>query len=399
MAVTTASTLSVNKAMYEQLAYFALRPELYFDAMATVKATHEGPQRGTSVTFTFNSDLSPATTALTDGTDITPVAMSDSQVTITPLEYANAVQLSAKNKATAFYELNPVAANEIGYNAGLTVDTLAINAAIAGNKVVYGSGTSRATVTKAGVLTGNLVRAGRSYLKKKHVQRFAGNGVMAYNGAIHPDVVYDFTGSTGGTNWSDPHIYGTDQSGIWNGAIGTFQGVRFLEVDRDALILSDAAAGVSCTAQVATSASVSTLTITAHGLNVGDTFTLAGGTTTSGTGSANQTGFNRQWVVASVTDANTVTIDTTGVSNVSAGTATLTSKSVDVYCTLLMGQQSLAKAFSDGGGYGVDPVLGDVPVVDVAERITGVYWKHFVGYGVFRQDAMYRIETGSSQAI
>ena len=395
MALTTATSLSVNKAAYEQLAYFALRPELYFDAMATVKGTHE-TQRGTSVTFTFNSEMAAATTALTDGTDITPVAMADSQVTVTPLEYGNAVQLTAKNKATAFYELNPVAANLVGFNAGLSVDTLAVNAAIAGTKVAYSSGTSRATVTKAGVLSGNNIRAARAYLKAKHVQRFGSGTDSSYNGVIYPDVVYDLTGSTGGTNWSDPHIYGGDQSNIWNGYVGKFQGVRFLEVDRDPLLLSDAAAGVSCTVQVATSATVGTLTITAHGLAVGDTFTLAGGTATSGTGSTSQVGFNRQWTVVTAADANTVTIDTTGVSNVTAGTATLTSKSVDVYCTLIMGQECLAKAYSTGGGYGLQPVIGDVPVVDVAERITGVYWKHFVGYGVFRQDAMYRIESGSA---
>jgi N4-gp56 family major capsid protein len=400
MALTTASTLSVNKAAYETIAYYGLRPELYFDQMATFKSTKAAPERGVSVTFTFNNDLAAATTALTDGTDGTAVAMSDSQVTLTPLEYANAVQLTAKNGATAFYELNPVAANIIGFNAGLTMDTLACNAAIAGTKVVYASGTSRATVTKAGTLTGAMVRRGRSYLKNKHVQRFGLTPYgAAYAGIIAPDVVYDFTGATGGTNWSDPQVYGADQSGIHNGVIGKFQGVAFMEVDRDSLMISDAAAGVSCTVQVATSATVSTLTITAHGLAVGDTFTLAGGTATSGTGSTSQVGFNRQWTVVTAADANTVTIDTTGVSNVNAGTATLTSKSVDVYCTLIMGREALGKAFSTGGGYGADPILGDTPVTDLYRRNTGVFWKHFIGYGVIRQDAMYRIESGSSIAL
>ena len=393
MALTTAATLSVNKAAYEQLAYFALRPELFFDSMATVKATNE-TQRGTSVTFTFNSELAAATTALTDGTDITPVAMADSQVTVTPLEYGNAVQLTAKNKATAFYELNPVAANLIGWNAGLSVDTLAADVAIGGTKVAYGTGSARTSQTKAAVIDGSDIRRARAYLAGKNVQTFGGT----FKGIIHPDAAYDLTGGTGGTNWSDPHVYSSPE-GIFNGVIGTFQGVQFMETPRSSLLLSDAAAGVSSTVQVATSASVSTHTATAHGLSVGDTVTLAGGTTTSGTGSTNQTGFNRQWTVVTVADANTFTIDTTGVSNVSAGTATLTAKSVDVYCTLIMGRQALAKAVSTGGGYGPNPIIGDVPVVDVAERLTGVYWKHFVGYGIFRQDAMYRIEAGSQLGI
>jgi N4-gp56 family major capsid protein len=393
MALTTASTLSVNKAAYEQLAYFALRPELYFDSMASVKATHES-HRGVSVQFTFNSDLAAATTALTDGIDITPVAMSDTTVTLTPLEYGSAVQLTAKAEATAFYSLNPVAANVIGWNAGLSTDTLAADAAIAGDKVVYGTGSARTSQTKAAVIDGSDIRRARAYLAGKNVQTFGGT----FKGIIHPDAAYDLTGGTGGTNWSDPHVYSSPE-GIFNGVIGTFQGVQFMETPRSSLLLSDAATGVSSTAQVATSASVSTHTATAHGLSVGDTVTLAGGTTTSGTGSTNQTGFNRQWTVVTVADANTFTIDTTGVSNVSAGTATLTAKSVDVYCTLIMGREALAKAHSTGGGYGAQAQIVDVPVTDVLRRNTGIGWKHFVDYSVFRQDAMYRIEAGSALGI
>jgi len=393
MALTTASTLSVNKAAYEQLAYFALRPELYFDSMASVKATNES-HRGVSVQFTFNSDLAAATTALTDGTDITPVAMADTTVTLTPLEYGNAVQLTAKNEATAFYNLNPVAANVIGWNAGISTDTLASDAAIAGTKVVYGTGSARTSQTKAAVIDGSDIRRARAYLAGKNVQTFGGT----FKGIIHPDAAYDLTGGTGGTNWSDPHVYSSPE-GIFNGVIGTFQGVQFMETPRSSLLLSDAAAGVSSTVQVATSASVSTHTATAHGLSVGDTVTLAGGTTTSGTGSTNQTGFNRQWTVVTVADANTFTIDTTGVSNVSAGTATLTAKSVDVYCTLIMGREALAKAHSTGGGYGAQAQIVDVPVTDVLRRNTGIGWKHFVDYSVFREDAMYRIEAGSALGI
>ena len=66
--------------------------------------------------------------------------------------------------------------------------------------------------------------------------------------------------------------------------------------------------------------------------------------------------------------------------------------------TLVMGQECFAKAFSTGGGYGLDPVIVDMPITDKLRRNTGIGWKHFVGYSVFRQNAMYRIETGSSQA-
>lgn len=391
MAVTLSTTLHVNQAAYEQLAYLALRPELVFDRFATVKSHNLGPVRGTSVIFTINNDLPEQTTPLTENIDVTPISMSDTQVTVTLYMYGAAIQLTAQNEQTAFYELNPLAANEIGFNAGATMDAVAAAAMIGGSQVIYSSGTSRATVTKAGVLAGNNIRKARAILKRQHVQKWDG----AYAGLVYPDAVYDITSTTGGSGWLDPRVYGTNQSGIWDNVMGNFAGVNFLEVDRDSLLLSDAAAGVSSTT-VTVSGNVATHTMTAHGLAVGDTFTLAGGTATSGTGSTSQVGFNRQFTVASVVDANTITHDITGITaTTTAGTGTLTSKSVDVCITLIMGQQAIAKAFTTGNGYGEQPQIVDVPVTDKLRLVTGVGWKQFVGYSVFRQAAVVRIESGS----
>lgn len=396
MAVTLSTTLSVNKAAYEQLAYLALRPNLVFDRYATVRSHNLGPIKGTSVIFTINNDLAEAITPLTENVDITPASMSDSQVSVSLYMYGNAIQLTAVAEQTAFYELNPVAADEIGFNAGASMDTVAANVMTAGTQVSYSNGKlSRATLTKVDILAGADIRRARAALVRQHVKKMDG----AFAGLIYPDVVYDITGTTGGSGWLDPRVYGNDQSGIWNGVIGNFQNVNFLEVDRLSLLSSDAAAGVSSTVQ-AVSGNVATITMTAHGLAVGNTFTMAGGTATSGTGSTSQVGFNRQFVVATVVDANNVTIDITGITaTTNAGTATLTVKSVDVYFTLALGQQAVAKAITTGGGYGEMPQIVDVPVTDKLRLVTGVGWKQFVGYGVFRQAAVYRIESGSALGI
>ena len=80
MALTQVSSLDLSKAAYEMIAYYALRPELYYDSLVEVGSTN-APNRGTSVTFTIASDLAEASTALTETSDITPVAMSDSYIT------------------------------------------------------------------------------------------------------------------------------------------------------------------------------------------------------------------------------------------------------------------------------------------------------------------------------
>ena len=392
MALTTTSSLDLSKAAYEMLAYYALRPELYYDALVEVQSTN-ATNRGVSVQFTIASDLAEATTALNESSDTTPVAMSDSYVVVTPLEYGNAVQLTSKLGATAFMEVNPIAANIVGWNAGISTDGIARNAAGAGTQVAYaGSATSRATVAKTSTIAGNDVRRAVATLRKQNVATF--NGM--YKGLIHPDASYDFRGATGGTNWSDPHVY-SDPSGIYNGVIGNFQGVQFMETPR-APFFSDGGLNSYTISTITVASNVATLTTSAaHGLSVGDTLTISGATATSGTGSTSQIGFNAQFTVVTVPSTTTLTVSVLGLSNVNAGTSlTLAVNSVDVYGTLVMGRQALAKAFSTGGGYGEQAQIVDVPVIDTLRRFTGIGWKHFVGYSVFRQASLYRIESGSS---
>jgi len=391
MALTQVSSLDLSKAAYEMIAYYALRPELYYDSLVEIGSTN-ATSRGTSVTFTIASDLAEATTALNETSDVTPVAMSDSYITVTPLEYGNAVQLTSKLGATAFMEVNPIAANVVGWNAGISTDGIARTAAGSGTNVAYTSGTTRAGLAKTNSLTGNDVRKAVANLRKNNVPTF--NGM--YKGLIHPDASYDFRGATGGTNWSDPHVY-SDPSGIYNGVIGNFQGVQFMETPR-APFFSDGGTNSFTISTIAVASNVATLTTSAaHGLAVGDTLTISGATATSGTGSTSQVGFNAQFTVATVPSTTTLTVSVAGLSNVNAGTSlSLVVSAVDVYGTLVMGRQALAKAYSTGGGYAEQAIIVDVPVIDTLRRFTGVGWKHFVGYAPFRQAALYRIESGST---
>src|SRR5690349_1091844 len=89
---TLASSLDYDQTAWELKAYYALRPQLYFDAVADVKTTDQS-YVGSAVTFTIQSDLAAASTALNESVDVTPVAMADSQVTLTLAEYGNAIQI------------------------------------------------------------------------------------------------------------------------------------------------------------------------------------------------------------------------------------------------------------------------------------------------------------------
>lgn len=315
-AETGTSNLSVDQVAFEKLAYFALRPEMYFDQFADVQATN-ATNPGASVKFTVFADLAAATTALGEAEDVTPVAMSDSQVTVTLNEYGNATVTTAKLRASSFLPVDPVAANAVGYNAGLSIDTIARNALQAGDNVIYATGgatdpSSRTTVNSDDTLAANDVRRVVAQLRGANVPTINGS----YVGFIHPDVSYDFRSATDASAWRTPANY-VNPEGIYNGEIGMFEGVRFMESPR-APLFADA-------------------------------------------------------------------------SNNSGSTG-----NIDVYGTLIMGRQALAKAVSLGGEYGAQPTIVYGTVTDLLQRFRPVGWKHFVGYGVFRQEALRRIESASS---
>lgn len=315
-AETGTGNLSVDQTAFEKLAYFALRDEMYFDQFADVQATN-ATNPGATVKFTIFQDLAAATTPLGEAEDVTPVAMSDSQVTITLEEYGNATVTTAKLRATSFLPVDPVAANAVGYNAGLSIDTIARTAAQAGSNVIYATGgatdpSSRTTINSDDLLVANDVRKAVAQLRKANVPTFGGS----YVAMIHPDVSYDFRSATDAAAWRTPANY-VNPAGIYNGEIGVFEGVRFIESPRAPLFANAS--------------------------------------------------------------------DNSG----SAGT-------IDVYGTLIMGRQALAKGISLGGEYGAQPTIVYGTVTDLLKRFRPVGWKHFVGYGVFRQEALRRIESASS---
>jgi N4-gp56 family major capsid protein len=289
---------------------------MYFDQFADVQATN-ATNPGATVTFTIFQDMAAATPALGEAEDVTPVALSDSQVSVTLNEYGNATVTTAKLRATSFLPVDPIAANAVGYNAGLSIDTIARNAIQAGTNVIYATGgatdpSSRTTINSDDVLTANDVRRVVAQLRKANVPTLNGS----YVGMIHPDVSYDFRSATDAAAWRTPANYVNPQ-GIYTGEIGMFEGVRFVEAPRAPLFANAS--------------------------------------------------------------------DNSG----SAGT-------IDVYGTLIMGRQALAKGISLGGEYGAQPSMVYGTVTDILKRFRPVGWKHFVGYGVFRQEALRRIESASS---
>jgi N4-gp56 family major capsid protein len=316
VAITQTSSVGIDQAAYDRLAYFALRSELLFDQAADVQATNQA-MPGSSVIFTIFNELAAATSTLSETADLTPATMGDANVTVTLAEYGNTVATTAKLRGTAFLDIDATAANLIGYNAGLSIDTVVQAVLGAGTNVAYATGgaavpTSTVTVKADAILTANDIRKQTAALRSANVATFNGY----YMGYIHPDVSYDLRKETGNAAWNAPHI-NVDTAGIYNGEIGTFESVRFIETPRAPLSAN-----------------------------------ASNGTSTTGT--------------------------------------------IDVYSTLIMGRQALAKAYSAIDGNGVVPKVVRGPVVDSLMRFNPIGWYWLGGYGRFREASLRRIEGASS---
>ena len=231
MAYTQQSSLGVDQAAYDRMAYFALRSELLFDQAADVQASNQ-TMPGSSVIFTIFSELAVASTPLTETSDVDAVAMADSNVTVTLTEYGNTINTTAKLRGTSFLDVDAAAANLIGYNAGNSIDTVVREVLAGGTNVVYGGGgssdeTSRTAIEAEDIIEANDIRKVTAALRGANVSPWSGY----YIGFIHPDVSYDLRRETGNASWNAPHV-NMDTANIYTGEIGTFESVRFIETPR-----------------------------------------------------------------------------------------------------------------------------------------------------------------------
>ena len=241
MAYTGTGDVSSDTAAFQQLAYFAFRSQPMYEMIADVRSTAQ-THNGASVQFNIYDNMAQATSALTEASDVTAVALGDSTVVVTLAEYGNAVITTAKLRGTSFLNVDADAANIIGYNMVDSVDKLVSNVANAGTNVIYSTGsgalpTSRVTIAAANTIDTATARQAVAELRGASAPGFENGN---YVGLIHPDVSYDLRALTAVTDVIQFQIR-QEGAAVRNGSIGVFGGIEWIENPR-APILDDAGA-------------------------------------------------------------------------------------------------------------------------------------------------------------
>jgi N4-gp56 family major capsid protein len=179
---------------------------------------------GKNINFRKFTSLNPATTVLTEGTTPTGSNINITQITASPNQYGNFVEVSDVLDMVAIDPVLDEMADVLGEQAAETLDVITRNTLVtSGTNLQFANGkTSNATIAAADVLTVTEIRKAIRTLKNGKAKPLADGYYIAI---VHPNAVYDLQGDNAWVNASQ--YAGSTQ--IFNGEIGKLYGVRFVE--------------------------------------------------------------------------------------------------------------------------------------------------------------------------
>lgn len=384
MALTSTSTIAnLIQTSYDKLVEMELRSEPMFRKFADKKPV-DVTNPGNTVVFQLHNDLDRVTATLNETTDIDPIAMKNTnKVSVTVDEWGNALKRTERAALESLSQIDPAIADMLAYNQLDSLDyqvyrkltapaTGRFNGTTAADETVVNGVDKTASATST--IAAADIRRAVAKLRGAKVQPREG---AFYLGMLHPDVSYDLRSEAavnGANVWREPHTYTESGVGnIYNGEIGVYEGVKFIESPRVEPI---AGAGRAVSNKALTS-NVATLTSVGHGFEVGEQVTVTDVDAT----------FNGTFTITAKA-ADTFSYAKTA-SNVTSGAATGSASSLD-HKVIILGKQALLEAVT----YEPKTVIG--PITDELNRFRSVGWKFLGGWNIFRPEARYVITCESS---
>jgi len=242
---TSTSLITPVQIYYDKVFLDRAKIELRHDFGAQTK--NVPMHSGTVVRFTRFTPLALITSALSEATNPTEVAMTATNISATLVEYGNVTNVGSLYSMTQIEEGLQEHIEVHAQNAGESIDRLIREELAAGATAQIATGATLLTdIVVTDVFSGVEIRKAVRTLKKNKAQRFE-NGL--YRGIIGPDTSYDLFGDS---EWLDAHRYTTSDA-IERGVVGKLHGVEFVETNNQH---KDVSAGLSGTPVTAASAGV-----------------------------------------------------------------------------------------------------------------------------------------------
>lgn len=229
---TSSSTISaLVQAAYDQYVRMALRSIPVMRALADVKPVQQA-MPGSSVVFSIYSDLSAATSTLTETLDVSSIALGNpSQVTVTLNEYGSAVTTTKKLNLTSFNDVDAALADIIAYNAADSIDSVVATVLTGGTNVIYGgNATTTNTIDAADTISVADIRNAVTELRTNKALPRLGELYAAY---LHPRQAADLRAESGTGGFQDIVKYTDNVSKtIIPGSVGVIEGAFVVETPR-----------------------------------------------------------------------------------------------------------------------------------------------------------------------
>ena len=239
------STTTLNHLVvtaYDKMVEMALRSEPMFRKFAD-KRPVDVTSPGSTVVMQLHNDIPRVDTALNELQDIASQAMENTnKVAITVEEYGNAVTTTEKLALESLSKVDPAVSDILAYNLRDSLDAM-VWAVLTGDQKNFTdkTGTTSDVAPIGEDLTGNTSGSITSQAIRKAVAKLRGANVQPREGTffvgfLHPDVSFDLRSEAneyGNDQWRAPHIYNDTATGaIWNGEVGVYEGVKWIETPR-----------------------------------------------------------------------------------------------------------------------------------------------------------------------
>lgn len=207
---------------------------------------------GKKIEFRGFNILPKAKKPLTEGVTPKGSGLTMRTVNATLEQYGDYIAMTDQLSDTAIDPVLQQANEQLGLQAGETLDALVADVINAGTNVQYAGGkTTRAAIV--GNLTVEEVRKAVRTLKRYKAKPINGS----YVAIVHPDVSYDLQSDT---NWLDVKKY-SDPKDIYSGETGKLYGVRFVETTEAKAFFGDVLAKSDGAGETPTYAAISVFTI------------------------------------------------------------------------------------------------------------------------------------------
>lgn len=182
--------------------------------------------------------LAAATTPLVDGEDVTSEGLTDTKVTITPVEYGNVVTKTTLASLWTGGIIDLAIAQVVGMNAGMTQDELVVAALQNATNILTVDNGAEAALEATDVMTIAFAQKMYNKLTRVHAPRIAGDFIAV----MHEDVIADLRLDTSSGGWVDINKYSNAVEVLKN-EVGRIPGFRVVSYSTDSLITNGGGSG------------------------------------------------------------------------------------------------------------------------------------------------------------